>query len=76
MRAVLAAVDELLQVVADPGYVPDSFTFQPLREARRKMLPGPPEDCHDPACGGFLCVPMPGGELQCNVTGCTLRDRP
>lgn len=67
MRAVLSAVDELLQCVADPGYVVDSFTFQPLRDARRSLLPGTPEDCHDPTCGGFLAVPLPGGDLGCTA---------
>jgi hypothetical protein len=70
MTGLISAVDELLRCVADPGYVVDSFTFQPLREARRSMLPGPPEDCNDPTCGGFLCWPMPDGSLACNTAIC------
>lgn len=69
-NALYDAVDELLNCVADPGYRVDSFTFQPLREVRRRMLPGNPFDCTDPTCGGFMATPMPDGSLTCTVWNC------
>jgi hypothetical protein len=70
MSALIRAVDELLQTVADPGYKVDSFTFQPLREARRAMLPSEPTDCTDPTCGGFLAVPQTRGVRGCTAPDC------
>lgn len=76
MNAVLKAVDELLRCVADPGYRVDSFTFQPLRDARRNLFPGEAQDCNDPTCGGFLVWPMPDGSLACNTATCPESDAP
>lgn len=76
MMPVLSAVDELLRCVADPGYKVDSFTFQPLREARRSLFPLPADDCNDPTCGGFIVVPMLGGGRRCNTEGCPETDQP